>query len=67
MKSASDIYAPISGEVSAVNRELDTAPEKINEDAYGAWIFKLTATDQAELASLLDAEGYRKLVASQDR
>lgn len=65
VKSASDIYAPISGEVCAVNAELDTAPEKINEDAYEAWIFKLRASEQSELGTLLDAEGYEKLVDSQ--
>ena len=65
VKSASDIYAPISGEVYAVNAVLDTAPEKINEDAYGAWIFKLRPSEQSELATLLDADGYEKLVDSQ--
>jgi len=65
VKSASDIYSPVSGEVSAVNGELDTAPEKINQDAYGAWIFKLKPADRSELASLLDAEAYQKLVEAQ--
>ena len=65
VKSASDIYSPVSGEVSAVNGELDTAPEKINQDAYGAWIFKLKPADKSELASLLDAEAYQKLVEAQ--
>jgi glycine cleavage system H protein len=65
VKSASDIYAPLSGEVSAVNGDLDTAPEKINENAYGTWIFKLTPDDESELASLLDAESYRKLIETQ--
>jgi glycine cleavage system H protein len=65
VKSASDIYSPVAGEVSAVNGELDTAPEKINQDAYGAWIFKLKPADESELASLLDAEAYQKLVEAQ--
>ncbi len=65
VKSASDIYAPISGEVSAVNGDLDTAPERINQDAYEAWIFKLKPANRSELASLLDAEGYQKLVDAQ--
>ena len=51
VKSASDIYAPISGEVSAVNSDLDTAPEKINQNAYDVWIFKLRPTHQSELLS----------------
>jgi glycine cleavage system H protein len=65
VKSVSDIYAPISGEVSAVNGDLDTAPEKINLNAYEAWIFKLKPADNFELASLLDAEGYQKLIEAQ--
>lgn len=62
VKSASDIYAPVSGEVFAVNVDLDTAPEKVNQNAYAAWIFKLKPTDPGQLATLLDAEGYQKLV-----
>lgn len=65
VKSASDIYAPLSGDVTAVNGELSTAPEKINENAYEAWIFKLKPEDGSELASLLDAEAYRKLIETQ--
>jgi len=65
VKSASDIYAAVSGAVSAVNIDLDTAPEKINQNAYEAWIFKLKPANPAELATLLDAEGYQKLVEAQ--
>lgn len=65
VNSAPDIYAPISGEVSAVNGDLDSAPEKINQNAYEAWIFKLAPADKSELASLLDAESYQKLLESQ--
>ena len=65
VKSASDIYAPVPGEVSAVNIDLDTAPEKINQNVYEAWIFKLKPADPAEMATLLDAEGYQKLVEAQ--
>ncbi len=65
VKAASDIYAPISGEVVAVNPELETAPEKINESAYQAWMFRIKPDDKAELGSLLDAEAYRKLVESE--
>jgi glycine cleavage system H protein len=62
VKSASDIYAPVSGQVSTINSELDKTPEKINQNAYEAWIFKLEPADIAEMATLLDAEGYRALI-----
>ena len=55
VKAASDIYAPISGEIVAVNEELSSAPEKINQDAYAAWMFKLKPTNPGELNALLDA------------
>jgi glycine cleavage system H protein len=62
VKAASDIYAPVSGEVIAVNAELSGSPEKINQDAYAAWMFKLKPTVPSELDSLLDAAAYQKLV-----
>jgi glycine cleavage system H protein len=62
VKSASDIYAPVSGQVSTINSELDKAPEKINQNAYEAWIFKLESADIAEIATLLDADGYGALI-----
>lgn len=65
VKAASDIYAPISGEVVAVNPELEAAPEKINESAYKAWMFRIKPADNAELEALLDAAAYRKLVESE--
>ena len=65
VKAASDIYAPISGEVVAVNGDLNSAPEKINEDAYGAWMFRLKPDNLSELDKLLDAAGYAKMVASE--
>ena len=66
VKAASDIYAPVSGTVTAINDELSSSPEKINQDAYAAWMFKLKPSDPAELDSLLDAAGYQKLVASEE-
>ncbi len=67
VKAASDIYAPVSGEVIAVNEELGASPEKINQDAYAAWIFRLRPTDPGELGALLDPAGYEGLVnAEQD-
>ena len=59
VKAASDIYAPVSGEVIAVNEDLEDAPELVNADAYGdGWLFKLRLEDESELDALLDAEGY---------
>lgn len=58
VKAAADIYTPLSGEVIAANTELNDAPQRINEDAYAAWLFKLKLADAAELAGLLDAAAY---------
>jgi glycine cleavage system H protein len=65
VKAASDIYAPVSGEVIAVNSELDDAPQNINENAYQAWIFKLRPDNMAEMDALLDASAYATLVDSE--
>jgi len=66
VKAASDIYAPLSGEITAVNDELSASPEKINQDAYAAWMFKLKPSDPGELDALLDAAGYQRLIESED-
>ena len=61
-KSVSDIYAPVSGSISAVNEVLDSQPELLNSDPYGeGWICRITMTDAAELDTLMDAEAYRAL------
>lgn len=65
VKAASDIYAPVSGEVVAVNGELDDAPQKINEDAYKSWMFRLRPDNLAELDSLLDSADYEKIVEAE--
>ena len=65
VKAASDIYAPISGEVVAVNQELVGSPEKINQEPYDAWMFKLRPTDRAELQTLLNAASYEKLIEAE--
>lgn len=65
VKAASDIYAPLSGEILAVNEALADAPEKINESAYDAWMFRLRPDEPAELEALLDASGYGKLVEAE--
>lgn len=60
VKAASDIYAPISGEIVAVNDELGDSPELVNSDPYaGGWLFKIKASDESELDSLLDADAYK--------
>jgi glycine cleavage system H protein len=65
VKAASDIYAPVSGEVSATNEEVVASPEMVNADAYGNWLYKLRPDDIAELASLLDAAAYAAVVAEE--
>jgi len=62
VKAASDIYAPLSGEIVAANSALADEPESVNSDAYGAWLFKLKPTDAAALGQLLSAEAYGKLI-----
>jgi glycine cleavage system H protein len=58
VKAASDIYAPISGSVIAVNEALTDSPEQVNSDPYASWFFKLQPSDAAELNKLLDAAAY---------
>jgi glycine cleavage system H protein len=58
VKAASDIYAPISGEVIAVNQVLTDSPEQVNSDPYGSWFFKLQPSNAADLEALLDADAY---------
>jgi glycine cleavage system H protein len=58
VKAASDIYAPISGVVIAVNQALTDSPEQVNSDPYASWFFKLQPSDAAELNKLLDAAAY---------
>lgn len=66
VKAASDIYAPIAGEVIAVNGAVADAPEKINADPYANWIFKLKPANAADLNGLLDAAGYQAVVDAKD-
>ena len=65
VKAAADVYAPVSGVVTAVNGELDSIPEKINEDPYAAWIFKIKPDNAADVAALLDAKAYQAIVDSE--
>jgi glycine cleavage system H protein len=59
VKAASDIYAPISGEVVAINEQLTDSPETVNSEPYGGWFFRLQPSDATQLDTLLDAEGYK--------
>lgn len=59
VKAAADVYSPLSGEVVAVNAELEASPEKINQDPYSAWLFKLKLSNAADLEKLLDAKDYQ--------
>ncbi|CAM2971922.1 glycine cleavage system protein GcvH [Moritella viscosa] len=63
VKAASDIYAPISGEIVAINEELEDSPELVNSDAFGeGWLFRVKASDESELEALLDAAGYAESI-----
>ncbi|CDH24599.1 glycine cleavage system protein GcvH [Xenorhabdus bovienii] len=67
VKAASDIYAPLSGEVTAVNSELESSPELVNSEPYNeGWLFRLKISDESELTHLLDAEGYQSLLAEEE-
>ena len=65
VKAASDVYAPVSGEVTAVNSLLDSSPEAINSDPYGSWMFKLKPDNAADVAALMDAAAYQITVDSE--
>jgi glycine cleavage system H protein len=59
-KSVSDVYAPLSGEVVAINDALDATPELVNDDPYGGgWLFEMIPSDAASVEALLDASGYQ--------
>ena len=63
VKAASDIYAPIAGEVVESNQAAVDAPEGVNQDAYAAWLFKIKPANAADLDGLLDAAAYEKVAA----
>ena len=65
VKAAADVYAPVSGEVVAANSALDSSPENINSDPYGAWIFKMKPDHAADIAALMDATAYQTYVDSE--
>ena len=65
VKAVSDLFSPVSGKVTAVNEELKNSPDKINEDAHGAWIIKVELANPAELEKLLDAAAYEAFIAEE--
>jgi len=66
VKAASDVYAPVSGEIVEVNERLSDAPETVNTDAYGeGWLFRMQPVDAAELDALLDADAYQAFLDSE--
>jgi len=65
VKAVSDLNAPASGTVTAVNEDLATSPEKVNKDAHGAWMVKIKVKDPSELNALLSAADYEKFVSEE--
>jgi glycine cleavage system H protein len=65
VKAVSDLFAPVSGTVTAVNEALNTSPEQVNKDAHGAWMIKVTLKDPSEADKLLSAPDYEKFVAEE--
>src|SRR5262245_51526789 len=65
VKAVSELYAPVSGTVTEVNEELTTAPEKVNSDAHGAWMVRISVKDPKEINGLLSSADYEKYVAEE--
>ena len=65
VKAVSDLFAPASGTVTEVNGDLATSPEKINKDAHGSWMLKMTLKDPGELSGLLSAADYEKFASEE--
>ena len=65
VKAVSDLFAPASGTVTEVNADLATSPEKVNKDAHGSWMLKMTLKNPGELNALLSAADYEKFVAEE--
>ncbi len=64
VKAASDIYAPVAGEIIAANDDVTSTPEKVNSDAYGSWLFKMKPADLSKVEALLSAEAYGKNIGA---
>lgn len=67
VKAVSDLFSPVSGKVTAVNDELKTAPDKINENAHATWIIKVELSNPAEVDTLLDAAAYESFIAEETK
>ena len=65
VKAVSDLFSPVTGKVTAVNEELKTAPDKINENPHGTWIIKVELANPGELDGLLDAAAYEAFIAEE--
>jgi glycine cleavage system H protein len=65
VKAASDVYAPVAGDVIASNSDVESSPDAVNKDAYAAWMFKIKPANPGDVAELLDAAAYQKLVESE--
>ena len=67
VKAASDTYAPVSGEITEINEELEDAPERINDDAYGdGWMYRVKMEDPGEVNDLLDAASYSDSIEDEE-
>jgi len=65
VKTVSDLFMPLSGEVAELNELLEDAPEKVNTDPYGeGWMIKIKLSDNSEIENLLDAEGYKEIIGA---
>ncbi len=62
VKTASDLFSPVSGEVVAVNEAVADEPERVNDDAYGTWLFCIKANNLTELDALMDADAYQQMI-----
>ncbi|MDX8378856.1 MAG: glycine cleavage system protein GcvH [Gallionella sp.] len=62
VKAAADVYAPVTGNVTAINEELDSSPEEINNTPYAAWMFKMKPDNLADIDALMDAAAYQTIV-----
>jgi glycine cleavage system H protein len=65
VKAVSELYAPVSGTVTAVNEDLSSSPEKVNADAHGSWMIKVKLKDSGEANGLMSAADYEKFVAEE--
>lgn len=67
VKAASDVYAPIAGEIVGINEDLEDSPELVNSDPYGdGWLFKIKASDETEVAELLTADAYQEVITEDE-